>query len=204
VRWVAPTGVAVEVRPTDFCTPEQSNSSTPASPFPSVAILGPREEPFGAPRGNRTHAEPCGSCSFTRNVYFSRSRFARPETCGAGTGQLGPPDANEAGENRGSQRAPHFDDRTSDTRGRFLPPCATVTAVSDTPVASSVLVGVGPLWTSSTLWLGSRQDRFRGGLVKGVRFPDPRCLPSLKVPHNPPAPKCGRTHGVSVEDAALT
>jgi len=36
------------MRPTDFCTPKQSNSSTLASPLPSVAILIPRPEPFGA------------------------------------------------------------------------------------------------------------------------------------------------------------
>jgi len=29
--------------------------------------------------------------------------------------------------------------------------------------------------------------------VKGVRFPDPRCLPSLEAKHNPRAPKCERT-----------
>jgi len=137
------------VRPTSALRNNPTRAPA-ASPFPSVAILDPRKAPFGDLRGNRTRTEPRGSCSFTRNVHFSRSRFARPETCGAGTGQLGPPDANEAGENRGSQRDPHFDDRTSVTRGRCLPSCETVTIVSDTPVASSSLVGVGPLWAGST------------------------------------------------------
>jgi len=35
--------------------------------------------------------------------------------------------------------------------------------------------------------------------VKGVRFPDPRCLPSLEEPHSPPAPKCERSCGTSVD-----
>jgi hypothetical protein len=39
------------------------------------------------------------------------------------SGSSGPPDANEAGENRASRRASHFGDRTILTRWRCLPPC---------------------------------------------------------------------------------
>jgi len=59
---------------------------------------------------------------------------------GMGSGQLGSPDTNETGEDRGSQRDPHFDSHANVTRGRFLPSCSTAMTISDTPVASSVLV----------------------------------------------------------------
>jgi hypothetical protein len=75
--------------------------------------------------------------------------------------------------------------------------------VSGTPVASSELVA-RIAFAMAVPWLEGRQDRFRGGLVKGVRFPDPRCLRSLAAPHDPPAPKCERTCGALLEDAALT
>jgi len=75
---------------------------------------------------------------------------------------------------------------------------------SDTPVASSVLVGLGRCYAVPTLWLGGRQDRFRGGLVKGVRIPDPGCLPSSVAMCIPAAPKHGRNHIAFIKDAALT
>jgi hypothetical protein len=91
------------------------------------------------------------------NVFFAL-RFARPKTRGAGTGQLGPTDANETGESRGSQRDSHFDGQASATRGRCLPPCAFAETVSGTPVASSELMGSGSL-LRSPLHLARRPPR---------------------------------------------
>jgi len=45
--------------------------------------------------------------------------------------------------------------------------------------------------------LEGRQDRFHGGLVKGVRFSDPRCLPSSGASQLPPVPKHERTAELS-------
>jgi len=52
---------------------------------------------------------------------------------------------------------------------------------SDTPVASSVPGARARFSSSVTLRFGGRRDRFRGGLVKGVRFTDPGCLPPAGV-----------------------
>jgi hypothetical protein len=46
---------------------------------------------------------------------------------------------------------------------------------------------------SSMRKLEGRQDRFRGGPVKDVRFCGPRCLPSPVAPQLPPVPKHERT-----------
>jgi len=192
------------MRPTDFCTPKQSNSSTLASPLPSVAILIPRPEPFGA-RARGPHSYRALRLV---PVHAKRPLFALP--------------LRESGDSRSRHRSSGHPMRTRLGRiavhnailtsttvrasrgGVFFPrarPSRPPLAPLSPPPCS---LARGSLWASSMPWLGGRQDRFRGGPVKGVRFPDPRCLPPLDAPRNPPAPKCGRTHGASPEDAALT
>jgi hypothetical protein len=107
-------------------------------------------------------------------------------------GSSGLPGANEAGGHRGSQRDTHFDERDGRLReGRCLP----FGMPSRPPLAplSPPLERRGAAVATSTPWPRGRQDRFRAYLVKGARFPDPRCLPPLARPHNPSAPKCKRT-----------
>jgi hypothetical protein len=121
------------------------------------------------------------------NVCFAR-RSARPGTEGAGTGRLG---AARCERGRGASR---FTARRSLRR-------------PDTSRARRCLPST---WSSDRLWhlcrllraaarsrriarrLEGRQDRFRGGLVKGVRFPDRRCLPSPAAARTAPAPRCER------------
>jgi len=132
------------MRPTDFCTPKQSNSSTLASPLPSVAILIPRPEPFGArargPHSYRAlrlvpvHAKRPLFALPLRESGDSRSRHraARATRCERGWGE-------SRFTTRSSLRRPY--ERHA---GAFSSPVrATVTTVSGTPVASSVLVGAG-------------------------------------------------------------
>jgi len=127
------------------------------------------------------------------NVFFAY-RLARPRTRESGTGRLG------AARCRRDWGEPRFTARFSLQRPdqrftgrRFLPSRALEPLASDAPVASSELVSVGRFSGESTRWLEGRQDRFRGGLVKGVRIPDPERLPSAVVTRTPPAPKRERS-----------
>jgi len=88
-----------------------------------------------------------------------------------------PSAARAAGENRASRRASHFDARRARGTRACSSPGRAEPFASDTPVAASSLQRGKP-WGNPTLSFGRRQDRFRGGLVKGVRIPDPECLPS--------------------------
>jgi len=192
------------VRPTSALR-NISNSSTLASPFPSAATVS-RGSLAASSRADHTRTEPCGSCSFTRNVFLSRSPFARPKTREEGTVWLGAIRCERGrGVSRFTTRHPLRRPHERCAGGVFFPLGGAVMSVSDTPVASSWLVGVGTLdATLFSPWPRGRQDRFRGGLVKGVRFPDPRCLPSLSTTHNPPAPRCEQTCDALFVAAALT
>jgi len=193
------------MRSTDFCTPKLSNSSTPASPFPSAAAPFSRKSPFGLSRnGTALVPKPCGLVLVHAKRLLSRSRSARPWTLEAGTRQLGPPDANEAGEDCASHRNPHFDGQSSASQGRCLPLIATVVTISDTPVASSELIGA-ELAGASFRALAERPPRpVPRGPCERRALSRSEVSSIARWPRNPLAPKCERTQGTSADGAALT
>jgi hypothetical protein len=170
-----------------------SNSSTLASPFPSAAIRS--RTPFGV-LSRMSH-----SCRTSRFVpvharrLFSRSSLAHPKAREGGSRQLGAARCKRGwGASRFTTRHPLRRPRRALREGRYFP-LGMPSRPPLTPL-SPPLEWRGAAVATSTPWPRGRQDRFRGYLVKGARFPDPRCLPSLARPHDPPAPKCERTRDI--------
>jgi len=130
------------MRPIDFCTPNQSNSSTPAPSLPSAAICPLRD-------ALRRFARESLSYRALRLVLvhakrlLSRSCCARPETRVVDTGWLGAARCERGrGGSRFTTRPPLR--RPTVRYARALSSAARDRmAASDTPVASSVLVGMG-------------------------------------------------------------
>jgi len=182
------------MRPIDFCTPKPFQLEHSYSVVSQRYDRPVRCASFVALRPRVALVpESCGSVLVHANVCSSRAASPVRRRANQAPGGSGPPDANEAGGNRASRRGSHFGDRMVLTRWRFLPPCETDDRPPLTPLSPPPCCLRGLLFFSRpTHWLGGRQDRFRGGLVKGVRFADPGCLPPADATHTPPAPKHGR------------
>jgi len=149
--------------------------AAPHEDYPRSAALRPRARP-----GERL---------------FSRAVLTRPKTSAhVHRTARGHPMRTRLGRAPFSRRGSHFGARPALSRGVFLlrekpdnrPP-------SDIPVASSFPLARARISSSTKRWSGSRQDRFRGRLVKGVRFTDPGCLPPIAAARSAPEPKPERT-----------
>jgi len=176
------------MRPIDFCTPKPFQLEHSCSALSQRSDHMPVRCLSALARGSLSFRCLAAPCSSART---SSSRAASPVRRRAeqAPGGSGPPDANETGENRASRRVSHFSARRIHMRGRFFPSRvkrlrSPLTLLSPPPCSWR-----GSPWAITALWLEGRQDRFRGGLVKGVRIPDPECLPSSVAPHIPPVPE---------------
>jgi len=119
------------------------HSSTRALVASQRSELLARARPFGARPSLALVPEPCGSVPVYANVFFAY-RLARPKTREPGTGRLG------AARCRRDWGEPRFTARSSlrrpDHRSRggvFFRLVRWIPLASDSPVASSELVGVG-------------------------------------------------------------
>jgi hypothetical protein len=121
------------MRPIDFCTPKPSQLEH--SCFAVSRRSGHLAMPFGDRAKARSRPGAARLRARPRERLFSRAAPpVRRRACRA-PGSSGPPDANEAGENRASRRDSRFGNRTILTRRRFLPPCEI-----ETPIAAGTLV----------------------------------------------------------------
>jgi len=193
------------MRPIDFCTPKPLQLEHPCFVASQRSDPSRRERPCSALVPGSIALIPSlpARARSRENVFFSRSRFARPKTCEAGTGGSGPHDANETGEDRGSQRDPRFDGHASAARGRSLPSRARRVAASDTPVASSALVGVGrdayPRRGSEAAETGSAGPCERRALSRSEVPSIVRCAVQPDGTEVPPNPlRTGRSRDVHV------
>jgi hypothetical protein len=187
VRCDSPLGSAIDDASDRLLHSETTETRVPvASSFPGAAVtrvclsatpvdaLVPRL----APRAHSNGVAPCADLP--------------SEDERAGTEGLGPLDASETGEDRVSRRDLHFGDPfdaacgvDSSARRPSDPP---LTSLSPPPWLKLVESTMRSMREHE-----GRQDRFRGGLVKGVRFSDPRCLPSLGATQRP---SCRSTNGL--------
>jgi len=177
------------MRSIDFCTPKpfplehSCSRRLPAQrPYPARCLSAPARGPLSS----RSLAAPCPSTPASSLVCCA----ARPETRDAGTGWLGAPRCTmRLGRIALHGALPTSAPGQSTRDGVFFRPARRIrsplTPLSPPPGSWARAA----FWASPVLWLGGRQDRFRGGLVKGVRIPDPGSLPSAVATRDPLAPK---------------
>jgi hypothetical protein len=165
------------MRPIDFCTPKRSNRALVRRRFPARrprgAALVPRLSPRARSRGRLLRAllPPSGDGGRdTERLGAARCERGRGVSRFTARRPLRRPD--------GCARS-----ALSSERVAYRSPLA--------PLSPPPSLGAAPEGCSARR-LEGRQDRFRGGLVKGVRFPDRRCLPSPGAACTAPAPRCGR------------
>jgi len=201
VRLVAPTGVATGDASDRLLHSETVPTRALVLPsFPSAATCS-RARPCGARPRFALVPEPCGSVPIHASV-FSGVPFRPSEDARTGHREArGHPMQTRLGRTALHGALPTSALGTFDMRRRFLPSRAKDTARLWHPCRLLRARGRGPLVASPMLWLEGRQDRFRGGLVKGVRIPDPGCLPSAVATRTPHVPKHERNR-VSFTDRA--
>jgi len=177
------------MRPIDFCTPKPFPLEHSCfSSLPSAAVCS-RTKAFRHPPEDhsrsgtlRLRARPrqrlLGTLLRPSEDARNRHREARAARC-----------RRDWGESRFTARFP---------LQRPVPTCGAAFSSASREGYRSPLTPLSPppgsyAWAAFSacpmLWLEGRQDRFRGGLVKGVRIPDPGCLPSAVTTHTPPVPK---------------
>jgi hypothetical protein len=177
------------MRPIDFCTPNHSNSNTLTSSLPSAA-RSIRVRPCDPPRAcSRT--EPCGSCPFTRKVFFRAPLRPSEDARGRHREARGRPVRTRLGRIAFHGATPTSAFARCAYAVAFSSAARARTPASGTSVASSELVSTGSLSDSHAV--ARRPPR---SVPRGPR--ERRALPRSEMPSvasclaQPTAPKRGR------------
>jgi hypothetical protein len=117
------------MRPIDFCTPKPLLMYRVLVVFPAQRS-GPSCG-LAAASGDRSRAEPRGSCPSARRL-FRAPRHTSGDAQRGHRRARGRPMRDEAGEDRVSRRDPHFGDRPSRHAGVVLPRASSMAITSDT------------------------------------------------------------------------